>query len=84
MLRELKTLKIRTILFDWRSLITFVNFIHATIHIFVRTCPSMTGVHLIFFLIHNYTSSSESASVSKYTRWAFRDVSNPFGNTISI
>ncbi|KYM97443.1 hypothetical protein ALC62_11735, partial [Cyphomyrmex costatus] len=37
---------------------------------------SMTGVHLIF-LIRDYTSSSESASASKRTRWAFRDVSNP-------
>ncbi|KYN28075.1 hypothetical protein ALC57_02511 [Trachymyrmex cornetzi] len=42
------------------------------------TCLSMTGVHLIF-LIRDYTSSYESASASKCTRWAFRDVSNPSG-----
>ncbi|KYM83047.1 hypothetical protein ALC53_06312 [Atta colombica] len=46
-----------------------------------RTCLSMTGVHLIF-LIRDYTSSSESASASKCTRWAFRDVSNPSGTPL--
>ncbi|EGI66154.1 hypothetical protein G5I_05272 [Acromyrmex echinatior] len=46
-----------------------------------RTCLSMTGVHLIF-LIRDYTSSSESASTSKCTRWAFRDVSNPSGTLL--
>ncbi|KYN38738.1 hypothetical protein ALC56_06737 [Trachymyrmex septentrionalis] len=46
-----------------------------------RTCLGMTGVHSIF-LIRDYTSSSESASASKCTRWAFRDVSNPSGTPL--